>query len=299
MLDLILIPFVAAMVILAMNAYFGLHVIRRGVIFVDLAFAQIAAVGSTVAFLLGAGAGSTMSYLFAFGFTVLGALFFSLTRLENGAVPQEAIIGISYVLASAAVILLASFTPEGAEHIKETLTGSLIWVSGGTVLKMAAVYAGIGLFHYLFRGRMLAVTFAPDTVRRVWLWDFVFYLTFGIAITFSVNLAGVLMIFSTLVIPAAIAFLYTHTFGRALLIAWFSGGVAIAGGLAVSFAWDLTTGPLLVLAFGATLVLAAALRPLLALRPERARLGPGRPRGERDGGAGAESAPAAEEAASA
>jgi zinc/manganese transport system permease protein len=133
MIDLIVVPLVAALIILAINAYFGLHIIRRGVIFVDLAFAQIAALGSTIAFLLGAEVGDPRSYLFAFGFTLLGALLFSLTRVENGHVSQEAYIGISYVVASAAVILLSSFSAEGAEHVKETLTGSLIWATWPTV----------------------------------------------------------------------------------------------------------------------------------------------------------------------
>lgn len=263
MLDLILVPLVAALAILAINAYFGLHIIRRGVIFVDLAFAQIAALGSTVALLLGAEPGTTGSYAFAFAFTVLGALLFSLTRTEEGHVSQEAYIGISYVVASAAVILLMSFTAEGAEHIKETLTGSLIWVTWPTVVKIAGVYALIALFHWLLRRPMVAITFAPGTVRNVRVWDFIFYVTFGIAITFAVNVAGVLLIFSTLVIPAVIAFLYTNRLLPALLIAWAAGAVAIIGGVAISFLWDITTGPLLVVAFGATLILAALLRPLI------------------------------------
>lgn len=266
MLDLILVPLVAALAILAINAYFGLHIIRRGVIFVDLAFAQIAALGSTVALLLGAEPGTTGSYAFAFAFTVLGALLFSLTRTEKGHVSQEAYIGISYVVASAAVILLTSFTAEGAEHIKETLTGSLIWVTWPTVFKIAGVYALIAVFHWLLRRPMIAITFAPGTVSNVRLWDFIFYITFGIAITFAVNIAGVLLIFSTLVIPAVIAFLYTNRLLPALLIAWAAGAVAIIGGVSVSFLWDITTGPLLVVAFGATLVVAALLRPLIRKR---------------------------------
>jgi zinc/manganese transport system permease protein len=272
MLDLILVPLAAALVILAINAYFGLHIIRRGVIFVDLAFAQIAALGSTVAFLLGAEGNSLKSYIFAFVFTLLGALLFSFTRTEDShQVSQEAYIGISYVVASAAVILLSSFTAEGAEHIKETLTGSLIWVTWPTVLKMAGVYAVIAIFHWFVRRQMIAVTFAPETVRNVRLWDFVFYLTFGIAITFSVNLAGVLLIFSTLVIPAVIAYLYTARLLPALIIAWVTGAIAIGGGVAISFAWDITTGPLLVVVFGVVLVLAALLRPLLRGRAPSSR----------------------------
>ncbi|HEX7049239.1 MAG TPA: metal ABC transporter permease [Longimicrobiales bacterium] len=260
MLDLMLAPLAAALVILAINAYFGLHIIRRGVIFVDLAFAQVAALGGTAALLMGADPGSPMSYLFTFAATLLGALIFSLTRLEESPVPQEAIIGITYVVASAAVILLSGFTAEGAEHIKETLTGSLLWVTWPTVGRIAAAYLVIGLFHFVLRRRMHDISFHPERVRHIRRWDFIFYFTFGIAITFSVNLAGVLLIFSTLVIPATIAFLFLSGFGPALLLAWASGAVAVIAGLLSSFYWDIATGPVLVCAFGLILILAAAVR---------------------------------------
>ncbi len=268
MLDLIIPPIVAGMVILSIHAYLGLHVIGREVIFVDLAFAQIAALGTTVALLMGIEVGTTPSLLFALGFTLLGALIFSFTRMEKSVVPQEAIIGISYVVASAAVILLAGLTAEGAEHIQETLTGTLIWVDWPTIGKMAAVYALVGAFHYVLRHRFLAVTFLPEKAGNIRLWDFLFYVSFGVVIAFSVEVAGVLMVFSALVIPGVIAFLYTHRFGKALLISWFVGTVAIVGGIGSSFYWDLPTGPLLVCFFGLVLVICAGLRPLLGIRPE-------------------------------
>lgn len=266
MLDLMIPPIVAALVILSIHAYLGLHVIAREVIFVDLAFAQIAALGTTVALLMGIEVGTTMSLLFAMGFTLLAALLFSFTRMEESAVPQEAIIGISYVVASAAVILLAGLTAEGAEHIKETLTGTLIWVGWPAIGKMAAVYLAVGIFHFVLRAKFLAVTFHPERASNIRLWDFLFYLSFGLVIAFSVEIAGVLMVFSALVIPAVVAFLYTSRFGLALGIAWLSGTLAIVGGIGASFVWDLATGPLLVCAFGALLVVAAILRPILGVR---------------------------------
>lgn len=267
MLDLLLAPTVAALIILATHAYFGMHIIRRGIIFVDLALAQIAALGSTVALMLGLHAATPAAFAFAYAFTLLGALIFSFTRLEHSPVPQEAIIGITFVVASATVILLASFTAEGAEQIKETLTGTLIWVTWPVVLKIAAANAVIALFHYLVRRPMLAITFAPGGRTRIRLWDFLFYASFGFVITMSVPVAGVLMVFSVLVIPAVIAFLYADRFATALLIAWASGTVAILGGITASFIWDVPTGPLLVCAFGAVLIAAAALKPLLRRAP--------------------------------
>ena len=269
MLDLMIPPIVAALVILSIHAYLGLHVIGREVIFVDLAFAQIAALGTTVALMFGVAPGTPLSLLFAFGFTMLGALLFSFTRMDESIVPQEAVIGIAYVVASAAVILLASLTAEGSEHLQETLTGTLLWVDWPVIVRLAGAYALIGAFHYVFRRRFLALTFKQDGVRNVRLWDFVFYLTFGMVISLSVEVAGVLMVFSALVIPAVIAFLYTNRFGLALVIAWASGTVATVGGIGASFYWDLATGPLLVCAFGATLVLAGLLRSILGIRPGR------------------------------
>ena len=266
-LDLIIPPIVAGLVILAIHAYLGLHVIARGVIFVDLAFAQIAALGTTVGILLGIGHGPG-ELLFALGFTLLGALIFSFTRMEDSAVPQEAIIGITFVVASAAVILIAGLTAEGAEHIRETMTGTLIWVDWPTIGKMAAAYAVVGAFHFAYRRRFLSLTFAPEGMDGRRLWDFLFYVSFGVVIAFSVNVAGVLMVFSALVIPGVVAFLFTNRFGTALRIAWGAGAVAIVGGIGASFYWDLATGPLLVCAFGVLVVVAGVLRMVLGIRPD-------------------------------
>jgi len=248
------------MIILVTHAYFGLHVIQREVIFVDLALAQIAALGSTVAFMLGAAHGSVEGYVSSFVFTLLGALIFSVSRLEDSPVPQEALIGITFVVASAAVILMSSFSAEGTEHLRETMTGALIWVTWPTVAKVALSYGAIGLFHFLMRRTMLAISFAPERVKRLKTWDFVFYATFGVAITSSVHIAGVLMVFSVLVIPSVIAFFYTRDFRHALLIAWSAGTVAVVAGLAISFTFDVTTGPVLVVCFGAVLAVALVFR---------------------------------------
>jgi zinc/manganese transport system permease protein len=266
MLELILPPFVTALIILMIHSYFGLHVIQRGVIFVDLALAQIAALGATVAFILGAAHGSPLGYASSFAFTLLGAVIFSLTRLDDSPVPQEALIGITFVVASASVILVSSLSAEGTEHLSETMTGTLIWVTWPTVLTVALSYGAIGLFHFLLRHKMLAITFAPERVRRLKTWDFVFFATFGVAITSSVQIAGVLMVFSVLVIPAVIAFFFTRSFRHALLIAWGSGTLAILLGLAVSFSLDIATGPMLVVSFGIVLAIAMLFRGRFGVR---------------------------------
>jgi len=267
MLDLMLAPIAAGVVILALHTYLGLHVIARGVIFVDLAFAQIAALGTTVGLLVGVEHGTPLSLAFSLGFTLLGALIFSFSRLEDTVVPQEAMIGITYVVASAAVILIAGFTAEGAEHVAETMTGTLIWVSWPQIGRMAVVYAALGAFYFVFRHHFVALSVQEAAVGRARLWDFLFYVAFGIVISFSVAIAGVLMVFSALVIPAVIAFLFTSRFIPALVLAWVVGTVALVLGVVASFAWDVATGPLLVCVFGLALIIALLVRWVSGVRP--------------------------------
>lgn len=264
MWDLAILPFVAGLVILSIHAYLGLHVIIREIIFVDLAFAQIAALGAVVGIAFGAHEGTAAIYLFTIGFTLSAALLFSLIRLEDTIVPMEAIIGTTFVMASAAVVLVAGFTAEGTEqHLAETLTGALLWVSGGEIVVMAVAYALIGLFYYRYRLPLLRVSLEPKTAPNRRFWDFMFYASFGVAITFSVMIAGVLLVFSMLVVPAVIAFLYTRQFNPALIIAWVSGAICIAAGLVASFIWDFPTGPAMVCTFGVVLVIAGLLRRVI------------------------------------
>jgi zinc/manganese transport system permease protein len=263
-------PLVACLVIVAIHSYLGLHVIAREVIFVDLSLAQMAALGSAVAILAGSQPDSTAAFLYALGFTSLGAALFALTRSdEKGRVPQEAIIGIVYVVASAAAILVADRTPRGGEAIKDILVGSLLWVTWPTIARLAAVYAALGLFHWVLRRRFLTISFQPEIALakgwRIRWWDFLFYLSFGIVITFSVPIAGVLLVFSFLVVPAAIAFQFTRRYGALALVAWLAGAVASASGLLVSFHYDLPTGPIVVCMFGLLLLVAFAVRRLMGI----------------------------------
>jgi len=272
-LSLFLPPLVACLVIVAIHSYLGLHVIAREVIFVDLSLAQMAALGSTVAILAGSQPDSTSAFVYALGFTTLGAAVFALTRTdEKGRVPQEAIIGIVFVVASAAGILVADRTPRGGEAIKDILVGSLLWVTWPVIARLAGVYAVIGLFHWVLRRRFLTISFHPETALaqgwKIRWWDFWFYLSFGIVITFSVPIAGVLLVFSFLVVPAAIAFQFANGKGALAVIAWIAGTLASAAGLWVSFHYDLPTGPIVVCMFGLLLLVAYLVRRVLGLHPE-------------------------------
>jgi len=274
-LGLFLPPLVACLIIVAIHSYLGLHVIAREVIFVDLSLAQMAALGSAVAILAGSQPDSASAFMYALGFTTVGAAIFALTRTnERGRVPQEAIIGIVYVVASALAILVADRTPRGGEAIKDILVGSLLWVTWPTIGRLAAIYAAIGLFHWLLRRRFLTISFHPETAEaqgwKVRWWDFLFYLSFGIVITFSVPIAGVLLVFSFLVVPAAVAFQFTRRQGALAVVSWMAGVIASAAGLWFSFRYDLPTGPLIVCAFGVVLLIAYGIRRALGMRTEAA-----------------------------
>lgn len=265
-LQVMLPPFVACMVFVAMLGYLGVHIIARGVIFVDLALAQMAALGSTIALLVGLQTQSIGGYAFAFGFATLGALVFSVTRTTHGKsnVPHEAIIGIVFVVASAGTLLVADKAPHGAETIKESLAGTILWITWPAILELAAVYAVIGVFHWLLRHRFMTVSLEEETAiaqgwRLRW-WDFLFYFSFGIAITLAVPIAGVLLIFTFLVVPSVVAFLFTRKPRALIVISWSAAALASAAGLGVSYRFDVPTGPMIVCAFGGLLLLAGLVR---------------------------------------
>ena len=262
-LNLLALPFVAALCLVGIHAYFGIQVLRRNVIFVDLALAQIAALGATVAFMLGHPALGAATYGYSFGFTLLAALLLAFTRAWSGRIPQEALIGVIYVVSAAAAILLIDRAPQGAEHLKQILTGSILTVAWGDLALIAPLYLAVACAHWLLRRNLLAADGSD------WRWEFTFYASFGLVVTSSVSLAGVLLVFSFLIIPAAIGVLYAGRLWRQLLIGWICGAAASAAGLAASYAWDLPTGATMVCAFGAALALAAAAH-LLARSGNRA-----------------------------
>lgn len=263
MLQFMAAPFAACLILVGIHGYLGLHVLLRQVIFVDLALAQIAALGTVVAFVLGHQPGSPAAFGYSLGAAVIGALVFSITRNRNhdSKVPQEAIIGITYVIASATAILVADRAPEGAEHIKELLAGTILWVTWPTVIKDLVIYSAVGLFHYVFRKRFITITEDPDRAYaqgwKVWFWDFLFYLSFGVIITLSVEIAGVLMVFSYLVAPAIIALGTSNRWGPRIVIAWAVGFLASAAGLIASYTWDPPSGPAIVCSLGLFLLLFA------------------------------------------
>jgi zinc/manganese transport system permease protein len=271
-LQVLFLPFLACLILTGIHVYLGIHVISRKVIFVDIALAQIAALGATVAFLLGHDPRSEGAYYISLGFAILAAVIFALTRTKNERVPQEAIIGLTYATASAAAILLADISPHGAEHLHDLLAGSIVWVTPGQIIKTAVLYALLGIFHFIFRRRFLLISLHPEEAYaqgiRVRLWDFLFYLSFGVVITSSVQIAGVLLVFCYLVAPSVFAVMFYDDLKRRLLTGWTMATAVSAIGL--FFSYDRPSGPTIMVTFAIALILGGTIKAI-ATAPSRSR----------------------------
>ncbi|MBI4358256.1 MAG: metal ABC transporter permease [Candidatus Omnitrophica bacterium] len=262
-------PFLACLILTGIHAYLGIHVIERGVIFVDLALAQIAALGATVGFLFGLDLHGPFNYWFSLGATFLGAIIFSLTRTKKERIPQEAIIGIVYAVSAAFAILILSHFPEGDEEIRHMLVGNILLVDFNEILKMAILYGIVGLFHWYFRKTFILISTKPEEAIKKGIsikgWDIVFYLTFGFVVTSSVQIAGVLLVFAFLIVPAVGAILFSDDLPRRLFLGWIIGTVTSVIGIVLSYLFDLPTGATVVCTFGGLLILLTASKKLLGI----------------------------------
>jgi zinc/manganese transport system permease protein len=248
-------PFLVSVCLVGIHAYFGIQILARKIIFVDLALAQIAALGATVAFMVGHPAQSPATYAYSLAFTLLASVLLAFTRTWATRVPQEALIGVIYVFAAAVSILLIDRAPQGAEHLKQILTGNILFAGIGELYAIVPLYAAVGLLHFLLRRQL--------TESRSLGWEFLFFATFGVIVTSSVAIAGVLLVFSFLIVPAAIGAIFARSLAIQLAIGWAVGTLTSAVGLAASFAFDLPTGAAMVCAFGGALALSGALYAFL------------------------------------
>ena len=270
MLQFLAAPFAASLILTGIHAHLGVHVVERGVIFVDLSLAQIAALGATIAILMpitGGDPHAPVVYWISLAFTFIGALLFSTIRGRRARIPQEAIIGICYAVASAAAILAMSKATSESEHLKDMLVGNILAVSWPEVGKTALLYGVIGVFHFIFRRQFLLISIDPKRAEAegisIKFWDFLFYASFGFVVTSSVSIAGVLLVFCYLIVPSVAAMLYADTIGRRLAIGWTMGTIVSALGVYLSLRIDLPTGATIVVTFGLVLIVMALVRPLL------------------------------------
>jgi zinc/manganese transport system permease protein len=270
MLEALRLPFfqyaaLAALVLAGIHAYLGFHIVRRGVLFVDLALAQMAALGVALAVALGHEHDEVGGYLLALGMTMVGAALFAWLRGRARHAPLEAFIGIVFATAQALVFLLLEKTPSGAEHVKDTLVGSLFTVDPKHIAVIAALYAAVGVVHVWLRKPFFEITNDPEGAkargRKLFFWDFLFYATFGVVVTSAVQIAGVLLVFGFLVIPAVAGVLATRRTGLALVVGWGFAFVASVGGLLLSVTLDLPAAPSILVTLTALLVLQGVLMP--------------------------------------
>ncbi|MBI3049111.1 MAG: metal ABC transporter permease [Acidobacteria bacterium] len=260
----------ASLIIAGIHAYLGLHVVERGVIFVDLSLAQIASLGAAIAVWQGYDPHSAAIYWMSLAFTLIGAVIFAVVKGGRVRIPQEAIIGISYAVASAAVILTLSKATGEAEHLRDMLVGNILAVQWPEVWLTSLIYLVIGLFHYVFRRRFLEISIDADAAAArgisVRFWDFLFYASFGFVVTRSVAIAGVLLVFCYLIVPSIGGMLFSDSIGRRLAIGWLMGTVVSMLGMYFSVEFDLPTGATIVCTFGVALIAMAAVRPLFRSR---------------------------------
>ena len=265
-------PFVACLLLAGILVYLGIHVLSRKVIFVDLALAQIAALGSVWGALLGWDIQTDPWQIKAFSlaFTLLGAAVFTLTRMRDERVPHEALIGITYAVALGATMLASAHLAHGAEEVNELLAGSILFVGKSTIVVTALVFVAIGAFHWRFRRQFFQISLDPGGAEArgvsLRLWDFLFYASLGFAVTSAVSIAGVLLVFSYLVIPAVVAMLFADSIRARLAIGWIVGTLVSAIGCSVSYFGDLPSGPTIVACFGAFLLLAGLAHYVLVHR---------------------------------
>jgi len=250
-------------VVLLLHTYMGLHIIRRGIIFCDLVLDQLAAFGVVVGIGMGIRYGTPLSYLLAMAAVLVGCVLLATLRPKDKKVPEEAVIGILYGMALVVSLMLADKMPEGGTYFSKTLVGSMLWVSWPLVGTTVAVYAVLAVLHYVFRRNMLKLTENPGALqRRVW-WNFLFFLTQGIITILIVPVAGVLLAYGFLMIPAAIGALFSRRWVPALVVGWLSGLGACLLGIIYSYRTDSPYGPSLLLAMGALFVVALVIRGIV------------------------------------
>lgn len=239
------------------HAYFGLHILARGIIFADLALAQMAALGASVAFLAGAEAHDSQTQFYTFAATILAAIAFSQLRRIKDATTREVTIGVVYVVSTALSVVILSQSAQGMEELKAIFNGNILWVSWQEIGIVALAYAVIFSFHYVFREKFVSLSFSDSQQRPDFRWEMIFFVSFAIVITMAVNVAGVLLVFAFLIIPAFSATLISLKFTSRLLISWMLGMLGSLAGLLVAFLFDLPVG--------ATVVAVVGMLPLLSL----------------------------------
>jgi zinc/manganese transport system permease protein len=258
--EFLLTPFIACLLLIFINVYFGIHVIKREIIFIDIALAQIAALGSVVALVIFHCLHPEMThehehhtaftYIFSVGFIILAALIFTFLKQRKINIPLEAIIGITYALATTGTVIILDKAAGGDVHVHDMLIGSILWVSWHQVTRLFVVVLIVGLFHLMFKEKFRLISGSEpgsNKIKNPRLWDFLFYLSFGLVIIEAVNIAGILTVFAFLIIPASISILLSTDWKKRMLTGWGIGLFAVVIGLYLSLNMDVPSSPVIIL----------------------------------------------------
>jgi len=275
-LQFIIAPLAACLVLLTLTSYFGVHVLKREIIFIDIALAQIAVLGSAVAIYMehsfqmpevviwNLNLSHVLAYAFSLLFCLGAAFVFTILKNPRIKTPIEAFIGIAYALATTAAVIILDKSAGADVHLHDMLTGVLLWTDWPQVLRLALVFAAIGAFHLVYHKKFTRLTACyqglAEPIKKRKLWDFLFYATFGIMIIESVRIAGVLTVFAFLILPASVSALFATRWRNRILIGLLSGLIASVLGLHFSLTLDLTASPLIILFLGLILLLAIVFR---------------------------------------
>lgn len=265
------IPLLVCLEMIAILGYLGIHVLKREVIFIDIALAQIAAVGAIGAELAFEAHGhSVLGYACAFGSTLTAAAFLSLVRRRVVQIPLEAVIGVSYAIAAAGALFLVGIAPGGDLHVQQMLAGSILWATWADVMWAALLFGLVGSCFYAFRSSFASISEDYEGTAREGVntlgWDLLFYALLGLVVTLAVRIAGVVVVFAFLVIPATLSALLASGWRERLIVAWVTGALASVLGLLSADRLDFSVGPAIALFLGAALVLVGLLRLLRASR---------------------------------
>jgi zinc/manganese transport system permease protein len=268
LVEIVGLPFLACVIMSSILGYLGIHVLKREVIFVDIALAQVAAVGFVVSHVVfDVQENSALSYICALAAILIMAVFYAVTRISIFQISIEAIIGISYAIAAAAALFLVGMQAGGHIHIQHLLSGSLLWTSGQDVVTGGIIFSMIGLCLYLIRKPLTGLSDSYRYTRpkgiKTLLWDFVFYCLVGVVITLSVQMGGVVLVFAYLIMPATISAVLASRLWMQLIIIWITAMSASISGLLFAYYLDFSVGPAIALLLGVELIIAAVISKLM------------------------------------
>ena len=250
-------------VVLVLHTYLGLHIVRRTLVFSDLVLDQLAAFGALVGIGLGIQYGSGYSYMTSMAAVLLGSILLAVIKPTGKAIPREAVIGIMYAMTLVISLMLGDKLTGGAAYVTKTLSGSMLWVTWPLVGVTLAVYSALLLFHYRFRHRFIALAEGSPRMQNEKVWDFLFFATQGVITVLIVPIAGVLLAYAFLMIPAAIAAMFTRKWAIAVVLGWSVGFIACVMGLTLSYTCNLPYSPTLILSMGAFFIIAVIIRAMM------------------------------------